>query len=430
MLKEEKAEMQETLEKLYNDGIFRNKYIVIFGSNEPAERIASWLLSHAIRVEVMIDNNKKKQGTFCMEIPVDSPENILGTFRENAVILIASKYYNEMAQQLGIMGYKEEKHIFKIVDMAKGSTYSVTEETFTEKENVIYKGWDIYKKIRKKYGQETRIFICPYPALGDVYLTGMYLEKYCEKNNIPSYAVIVTSNACMQILLMFGIKQAEKLPKEESDLMVQSLVFAGLEECNVEILHHRFPYTVGIGVLGNYKGICFNDHYKYSIFGMYENEKGKAPKKTGDRQYINSFFKENGLIEGKTVIISPYANTSSNLPESFWKRIIKEYQKKGYIVCTNSSGTEEPAIEGTKAVTFPLSAAVQVIEMAGIFIGLRSGLCDVISQAHAKKIILYPDRIYQGGEYIGFYSLKNMGLCMDAEERVVEGDIQREDLYV
>lgn len=409
MLKEEKAEMQETLEKLYNDGIFRNKYVVIFGSNEPAERIASWLLSHAIRVEVMIDNNKKKQGTFCMEIPVDSPENILGTFRENAVILIASKYYNEMAQQLGIMGYKEEKHIFKIVDMAKGSTYSVTEETFTEKENVIYKGWDIYKKIRKKYGQETRIFICPYPALGDVYLTGMYLEKYCEKNNIPSYAVVVTSNACMQILSMFGIKQAEKLPKEESDLMVQSLVFAGLEECNAEILHHRFPYTVGIGVLGNYKGICFNDHYKYSIFGMCENEKGKAPKKTGDRQYINSFFKENGFIEGKTVIISPYANTSAKIPQDFWEDIVKKYKVKGYIVCTNSTCEEEPAVKGTKAVMFPLSEAIGIIEAAGIFIGLRSGFCDVISSAKAEKIILYPDRVYQGGSFISFFSLSKMG---------------------
>ena len=291
MLKEEKAEMQETLEKLYNAGTFSNKYVVIFGSNEPAEKMASWLLSHGICVEAMADNNRKKQGTSCMGIPVDSPGNILGNFRENAIILIASKYYNEMAQQLVAMGYKEEKHIFKIVDMAKGSTYSVTEETFAEKEKEISKGWDIYKKIRRKYGNETRVFICPYPALGDVYLAGMYLEKYCTKNNISSYAVTVTSSACMQVLSMFKIKQAEKLAKEESDLMVQSLVFAGLKECNAEILHHRFPYTAGIGALGNYKGVCFNDHYKYSIFGMERNETGQAPENRQDKKYINNFFK-------------------------------------------------------------------------------------------------------------------------------------------
>lgn len=418
MLKEEKAEMQETLEKLYNAGTFSNKYVVIFGSNEPAEKMASWLLSHGICVEAMTDNNRKKQGTSCMGIPVDSPGNILGNFHENAIILIASKYYNEMAQQLVAMGYKEEKHIFKIVDMAKGSTYSVTEETFAEKEKEISKGWDIYKKIRRKYGNETRVFICPYPALGDVYLAGMYLEKYCTKNNISSYAVTVTSSACMQVLSMFKIKQAEKLAKEESDLMVQSLVFAGLKECNAEILHHRFPYTAGIGALGNYKGVCFNDHYKYSIFGMERNETGQAPENRQDKKYIDNFFKENGLTEGKTVIISPYANTSPDLPASFWKEIIKEYKNKGYTVCTNSSGAEEPAIEGTTAVTFPLTKAVQVVEAAGNFIGLRSGLCDVISKSHAKKIILYPDRIYQEGKYISFYSLKNMGLCMDAEEKI------------
>lgn len=70
------------------------------------------------------------------------------------------------------------------------------------------------------------------------------------------------------------------------------------------------------------------------------------------------------------------------------------------------------------------------MEAAGNFIGLRSGLCDVISQSHAKKIILYPDRIYQEGKYISFYSLKNMGLCMDAEEKVVNCGFQKEDMYV
>lgn len=430
MLKEEKEEMQEKLLELYKKGIFNNSYVVIFGSNEPAERIVLWLMEHNITPEAMIDNNKMKQGMSYKGIPVESPEKILGKMCDNAVVLVASKYYNEMVQQLAVMGYKEEKHIYRVVNMAKESISSVTEAAFSEKENNIRKGWEIYKKITARYGKETKLFICPFPALGDVYLVGKYLDLYCQRKDINSYVVTVTSNACLEVLSMFGINQAEKLSKEESDSLVQSLIFTELEECNAEILHHRFPYTAGIGVLGNYKNISFASHYKYSIFGMGTECTGKTPEGQAGKAYIDSLFHKNGLIKGKTVIISPYANTSSSLPEGFWIKLARDYIEKGYTACTNSCGDGEPAIEGTKAVKIPLKAAIQFVEAAGTFIGLRSGLCDIISSAKAKKIILYPDRVYQGGKYIDFYSLKNMGLCEDAEEKVVDGEFQGEVLNV
>ncbi|MDE6616103.1 MAG: hypothetical protein K2K35_06005 [Lachnospiraceae bacterium] len=416
MLKEEKQEMYETLERLYNNGDFQDRRIVIFGSNEPAERMSDWLMAHGICIEAMIDNNKKKHGTYYSGIIVDSPGNVLENFREDTIILIASKYYNEMLQQLEAMGYTEGKNIYQVVNMANWSTYSLTEKTFSDKEAQIRSGWEIYKKIRRKHGERTRIFVCPFPALGDVYLTGMYLENYCERENISSYVVTVAGKACLDVLSLFGIKEVELLSKNESDCLVQSLVFCGLKECNAEIFHQRFPYTVGIGALGNYKGICFNDHFKYTMFGMDKKETGKVPGKSADSSCIDRFFKENWLIKGRTVIMSPYANTSAKLPQDFWEKTAEEYKNKGYTVCTNSSSKEETAIKGTKAVFFPLTEAIQIVEAAGIFIGLRSGLCDIISSAKAKKVIIYPDRVYQGGKYINYYSLRRMGLCSKAEE--------------
>lgn len=419
MLKNEEMEMKNNLEKLYHTGTFINKFIVIFGSNEPAERMAEWLFEHEIIPAAMIDNNEKKQGLSFKGISITAPQDTLGKMHDNAAVLIASKYFNEMQQQLEAMGYQTEKHIYKIVDMTKGSSYSLTEETFTNKEKDIYLGWELYTKIREKHGENARIFVCPFPALGDVYLVGRYLKMYCEKQQISSYVVIVTGGVFLKVLDLFDIQNAEKLSQKECDLLTQCLIFCGLKECNAEILHQRFPYTTGIGILGNYKGLCFNDHFKYTIFGMCENEVGKLPKRQGDQEYIDNYFEMNGLTKGKTVIIAPYANTSSSLSPALWIKIAREYSDKGYIVCTNSSGEEEPAIEGTKAIFFPLSAAIPIVEAAGIFIGLRSGLCDVISSARAKKVILYPDRIYQGGRYIDFYNLKKMELCIDAEEIVI-----------
>lgn len=419
MLKEDKAEMFEKLEQLYNKCIFDNRYIVIFGSNEPAERMADWLISHKIMPDAMIDNNEKKQGTFYKDIIIDSPGNVLGSLHNNALILIASKYFNEMAQQLELMGYKKEKHICQVVDMAKWSTFSITEDTFINKKIEIIKGWEIYKNIVGKYGNETRIFICPYCALGDVYLVGKYLGDYCKKMHIASYLVTVIGSSCKKVLNLFGISQIEVLKQDESNRLLQTLIFYGLKECNTEILHHRLPYTAGIGVLGNYRNICFNSHFKYTIFNMEEKDSGKLPQKTEDSSFIDNYFEQNGMVKGKTVIMSPYANTVTSLPDGFWEETAITYKNKGYIVCTNSCGAEEPAIKGTKPVFFPLTEAISIVEAAGIFIGLRSGLCDVISSAKAEKIIIYPDRVYQGGKYIDFYSLKNMGLSEEAEERII-----------
>ena len=101
-------------------------------------------------------------------------------------------------------------------------------------------------------------------------------------------------------------------------------------------------------------------------------------------------------------------------------------QKKGYSVCTNSCGKKEPAIAGTDAVFFPLNIAPQVVEAAGTFVGVRSGFCDVISRAKARKVILYDKNnwFYNCSAY-KYFSLNDMGLCNDAVELEYEEDFQR-----
>ena len=55
---------------------------------------------------------------------------------------------------------------------------------------------------------------------------------------------------------------------------------------------------------------------------------------------------------------------------------------------------------------FPLEIANSVVEYAGYFIGLRSGLCDVISNSKSKKIIIYPKAKIGETRLIDYYSFK------------------------
>lgn len=419
MLLNEENIMIKNLEKLNYDKAFENRLIIIFGSNEPAERMIDWLLEHKITPVAMVDNNKKKVGFTYRDIKVHTPEKMLLNYKKDAMILIASKYYEEMCRQLEEMGYTKGKHIIKVVDMNKGNKFSLSNIVFKDRKEYLLRGLESYQSIRSKYDKSYKLFVCPYAGLGDVYEVGRYLEIYCNKENISHYVVTVVGGACRKVVALFDITNMLILTQEENDCLVQTLIFLGLEQCNAMILHQRFPYTTGIGALGNYKDINFDDHFRYTIFGLSEYDYGKKPKKFENEDVIDSFFHKNGLRLGKTVILSPYANTATKLPNEYWEKLAKEYQDNGYVVCTNSSSDNEPAIKGTKKMFFSIEIAVAVVEKAGTFVGLRSGLCDVISSAIAKKIIFYPDRVYLGGKLIDFYSLRKMRLCEDVEEIVV-----------
>ena len=113
----------------------------------------------------------------------------------------------------------------------------------------------------------------------------------------------------------------------------------------------------------------------------------------------------------------------------FWEHLADALKKKGYSVCTNVGTAEEVAVLGTQPLDFSLEYAKEILEIAGTFIGLRSGFCDLISQAECKKIIFYPDRIYGTNEFIDFFSLSNMGLsdditeivfCKEKQEKIIE----------
>lgn len=145
------------------------------------------------------------------------------------------------------------------------------------------------------------------------------------------------------------------------------------------------------------------------IFGLKKTD-FQEPQKKSDVKMVKQLFEQYHLKKGKTLVLAPYANTVAALPEKFWSDIVKKYQSMDYTIVTNSSGEQEPAVPGTKAVLVPIELIITFVEYAGTFIGLRSGLCDLIESAEAKKVIYYPRRVYQCGAMIDFYGLKGNGI--------------------
>ena len=112
------------------------------------------------------------------------------------------------------------------------------------------------------------------------------------------------------------------------------------------------------------------------------------------------------IEDGKSVILSPYAKSVTALSSDIWNDIVSEYRNKGFKIFTNVTGSEEP-LAGTLPLNVPLNQMKSVLEKAGTFIGIRSGLCDVIRTADCMKVALYPDYNYSDTKWkaIDIYSI-------------------------
>lgn len=125
------------LDKLISDGKLDSKRIVLFGLNISSYATKRYLEEKNYSVLAYIDNSENKvldtQEYLLQILPrhistadyrtiansiisAYKPEELLMPFQDDYVILISSKYYPSMYQQLNKMGYQENVHVFKTVD--------------------------------------------------------------------------------------------------------------------------------------------------------------------------------------------------------------------------------------------------------------------------------------------------------------------------
>lgn len=277
----------------------------------------------------------------------------------------------------------------------------------------IFKGYRIYCKLSSKYGKKTILFLCPHKATGDVYIFGLYFSTYIERNHINDYAFITVGKGDAKIASMYNIQNIESITQQDMDNLVRFSVFFGRENLNIKILHYRAVcmHTGVIDNLRNYKTLNFVEMLLYIVFHLERDTPQHHPDFSSNIDYIKELFAERKLKPGKTIIISPYSNSIPCLPFYFWETLASRLMELGFSVCTNSIGSSEPIIRETTPIFFSYDNAKPFLEYAGYFIGIRSGLCDIISSFHCKKIIVNQSNIRFGvGTVINYFSLKDMGL--------------------
>ena len=409
--------INETIDIAIRNGSFRNKTAVIFGCNSYSRAIITRLESNGIRVDGFIDNDRAKAGRFCLGLMTKTPGEYKCSDNTEPLFIVASKYFQEMRGQLQSLGYQDRNILF--VQVEEAATWEEpSKENFDRNINALHKGLKCYERIQRETNCSV-MFLCPYPGTGDIYMAGCFFNAYLEKHNISDYVFVAVGNNCRKIAQLFEINNIRIATKEEMDSLLRAYEICS-DQLNIKPLLYwgwrtkRFLH----GGLNGLSQVSFANLFKYDVFGFDESDEIHPPQ-TRQSDYAESLFCKLGLKKGRTVILAPYAGSfKSDISLSTWEEIDMGLRKKGYSVCTNSAGANEPAVGKSTPIIFPYKEAVNVLNYAGGFIGLRSGLCDVVSSSEAKQVVIYENSF--SAVDMSFFGIRKMGL----NDSVIEVDFQ------
>lgn len=390
-------ELKINLRKCVENGEPAGKNVYLFGHCEATLTLADRLLRYGIRPAAILDNSEMKSGICYKGIPVQKPDFILKEAPDQTIVLVVTRFYESMRAQLRELGFTGE--VRKLVDYNTYAEYSLSEDVILKKQERLSHGREMLAALRKKYPHHFLIF-CPFQALGDVYFCLSYLPEFMRRRAVskgvpceppdgdtgyPKGVICVVGRGCGAVVSLFGHYAVEVLEQKELDAAVQACLYENRDD--TFIAHQDRPYAVDLNCALYLKKIPLEKIYCCGVFGLPAETKPARP--TCWEEYPGNCEIE----KGRAVILSPYAKSVTVLPGDVWNSIVADYREKGYQVFTNVCGDETP-LEGTLPIRPKISEMKSAVERAGTFIGIRSGLCDVIRTAACRKIALYPDYPY------------------------------------
>lgn len=292
----------------------------------------------------------------------------------------------------------------------------------------ILRGYATYRHILQACPPEDgwRVWFMDYDGSGDTYLTCGYLQARGLLGMGDAFAASGDLTLKIAKLFHFG-RYTSIAPKAALTVRIMER-FLGQKLKLLPLLYESIylEYSGIFRRMEGHRGMDFMTMLKIGLEAncgvSYEEKPWQQPELSYDPAEVDKIFRIHGLIPGRTVLLSPYAGKHNmwGIPMEFYSKLATQLQTAGYTVCTNSGNKKkEPPVPGTVPLLVPHRLIRAFCERAGGFVGLRSGLCDIVAAAEGcRKIILYIDIPISSVAAIhqDVFSLNKIGLCTDAVE--------------
>lgn len=105
-----------------------------------------------------------------------------------------------------------------------------------------------------------------------------------------------------------------------------------------------------------------------------------------DNKKSRNICKKND-INNMSIVIMPISNSELCLSKSFWNKLIRVLNEKGYSVYTNIGKNELP-LDNTKPLALSFEDLFCIANKVKMFISVRSGICDLLALTSAKQIVI------------------------------------------
>lgn len=270
------------------------------------------------------------------------------------------------------------KPVFQVIENEKADL---------EKKITTLKGYVVFQRLRHTVGNKTKILVFNYTGTGDVFLCCRLLDHYLRKNDISDYVLVTCNTSCKKVAELFGYENVISLSRNEGHWLRQFTYFAGEGSLNIKLMI-KLPNERDISVRMDCSKLTLWDNFRYTICNLKDNIVVCHPKFNDCTYDVVKAFNKMKLPKGKTVIISPYSNSEVSGSIMFWREIVSFFSELGYTVATMVTPSERP-LPRTEAIFFQYADAYSYLDYAGLFVGVRSGFCDIVMDVPVKKIVFY-----------------------------------------
>lgn len=401
--------LNERLSEIMKKTDLSDMHIYVAPANEFTVYLIRELSKLNYTVKNVIDSNEEFKGQLLEGIEIVPVEEALIPYKDNNIVLLTDSYDVKSLYQMDFLEYWHNIKRFLLIQQdakRKLKVISIIHRLLHKRvfidTKMVYRGRVVYKQIMKK--SKEKIFLFPHRSIGDIYILGLYKKSDVDLFK-DDHRLVVIGNACLTVAQEMGFKDVIAVSQYDMDSLCKFAIMMGESTINCKILHYDYYYTGIVSSVISAKKMIFSQCYDNMIIGQpWNKDKSFAMNCTN----VDKYCEEAGLIKGKSVIIAPYAKSIPLITPPVWETIARLLKEKGLDVYTNCANDDEMPIYGTKRLSFSFKDAISIVDYAGYFVGIRSGLCDFISSSSCKKLILFPKVNNMDFSIIEFYSFSNM----------------------